>query len=178
MYSDFYPGIVVAWQLDGVKFALGPTIATTRTRLAGFGGYEKIENQPADDLLVGRLIAEQGYEVRLLPYTIQTVADFHSFSDLFLKALAVDCRHAPHAAVGTLRAGIHLWITVDVTGRGTRSVAHGGRSVYCCLPGLAFRHDVADCLMGHEATRCLEGASVYPGVGRHGLRHLAGELHP
>ncbi len=87
MYSDFYPGIVVAWQLDGVKFALGPTIATTRTRLAGFGGYEKIENQPADDLLVGRLIAEQGYEVRLLPYTIQTVADFHSFSDLFLKRL-------------------------------------------------------------------------------------------
>src|SRR5271165_5971684 len=87
MYSDFYPGIVVAWQLDGVKFALGPTIATSRARLAGFGGYEKIENQPADDLLVGRLIAEQGYEVRLLPYTIQTVADFHSFSDLFLKRL-------------------------------------------------------------------------------------------
>ena len=87
MYSDFYPGIVVAWQLDGVKFALGPTIATTRTRLAGFGGYEKIENQPADDLLVGRLIAEQGYEVRLLPYTVQTVADFQSFSDLFLKRL-------------------------------------------------------------------------------------------
>jgi ceramide glucosyltransferase len=87
MYSDFYPGIVVAWQLDGVKFALGPTIATTRTRLAGFGGYEKIENQPADDLLVGRLIAEQGYEVRLLPYTIQTVADYQSFSDLFLKRL-------------------------------------------------------------------------------------------
>ena len=38
MYSDFYPGIVVAWQLDGVKFALGPTIATSRARLAEFGG--------------------------------------------------------------------------------------------------------------------------------------------
>jgi len=87
MYSDFYPGIVVAWKLDGVKFALGPTIATTKARLAGFGGYEKIENRPADDLLVGRLIAEQGYEVKLLPYTIQTVADFHSFRDLFLKRL-------------------------------------------------------------------------------------------
>jgi len=87
MYSDFYPGIVVAWQLDGVKFALGPTIATTRSRLAEFGGYQVIENRPADDLLVGRLIAEQGHEVRLLPYTIQTVADFQSFRDLFLKRL-------------------------------------------------------------------------------------------
>jgi ceramide glucosyltransferase len=87
MYSDFYPGIVVAWQLDGVKFALGPTIATTRTRLAEFGGYERIENQPADDLLVGRLIAEQGHEVRLIPYAVGTVADFESFRDLFLKRL-------------------------------------------------------------------------------------------
>ena len=87
MYSDFYAGIVVAWQLDGVKFALGPTIATSRTRLAGFGGYEMIENRPADDLLVGRLIAEQGYEVKLIPYSVRTVADFQSLRDLFLKRL-------------------------------------------------------------------------------------------
>src|ERR1017187_1056757 len=75
MISDFYAGIVVAWQLDGVKFALGPTIATTRDRLAAFGGYESIENRPADDLLVGRLIADQGVEVELSRYTIETVAD-------------------------------------------------------------------------------------------------------
>ena len=87
MYSDFYPGIVVAWQLDGVKFALGPTIATSRARLAEFGGYELIENRPADDLLVGRLIAEQGHEVKLLPYSVLTVADFQSLGDLFLKRL-------------------------------------------------------------------------------------------
>src|SRR5260370_41016226 len=61
--SDFYPGILVARQLDGIKFALGQTIVTTRSRLAAFGGYEAIENRPADDLLVGRLIAEQGFEV-------------------------------------------------------------------------------------------------------------------
>jgi ceramide glucosyltransferase len=87
MVSDFYPGILVAKQLDGVKFALGPTIATTRTRLQAFGGYASLENRPADDLLVGRLIAEQGYEVDLLPYTISTVADYQSLNELFHKRL-------------------------------------------------------------------------------------------
>lgn len=87
MISDFYPGILVARQLDGVKFALGPTIATTRARLAEFGGYESLENGPADDLLVGRLIAEHGHEMRLLNYFILTVADYASFRDLFLKRL-------------------------------------------------------------------------------------------
>jgi ceramide glucosyltransferase len=87
MLSDFYPGILVAKQLDGVKFALGPTIATTREHLAGFGWYAAIENRPADDLLVGRLIAEQGYEVKLLNYAIHTVSDFQSMRDLFLKRL-------------------------------------------------------------------------------------------
>ena len=85
--SDFYAGIVVAWQLDGVKFALGPTIATTRERLAAFGGYESIENRPADDLLVGRLIADQGVEVELSRYPVETVADYHSIKDLIYKRL-------------------------------------------------------------------------------------------
>src|ERR1700756_4715327 len=85
MVSDFYPGILVAKQLDGVKFALGPTIATTRTRLQAFGGYASIENRPADDLWVGRLIDEQGYEVDLLPYVIYSVADYQSLNELFHK---------------------------------------------------------------------------------------------
>ncbi len=87
MLSDFYPGILVAWQLDGVKFTLGPTICTTRTRLAEFSGYGSIENKPADDLWVGRLIAERGYEVVLLPYAISTVPDYQSFRELFSKRL-------------------------------------------------------------------------------------------
>jgi ceramide glucosyltransferase len=87
MLSDFYPGILVASQLDGIKFALGPTIATTKEKLAGFGGYASIENLPADDLLVGRMIAEQGYLVELLPYTISTVPDYSSLLELYLKRL-------------------------------------------------------------------------------------------
>jgi ceramide glucosyltransferase len=87
MMSDFYAGILVAWQLDGIKFTLGPTIATTRAHLNRFGGYAVLENRPADDLLVGRLIAEQGYEVALLRYTIKTVSDYQSMRDLLHKRL-------------------------------------------------------------------------------------------
>jgi len=87
MYSDFYPGILVAQQLDGIKFTLGPTIVTTRAHLAAFGGYEAIENKPADDLLVGRLIAQQGLRVELLPYAVQTVPDYDSPRALFSKRL-------------------------------------------------------------------------------------------
>jgi ceramide glucosyltransferase len=87
MMSDFYAGVLVDWQLEGIRFALGPSIATTRTRLNGFGGYAELENRPADDLLVGRLIAEQGYEIALLRYAIETVCDYNSFSELLHKRL-------------------------------------------------------------------------------------------
>jgi len=85
MISDFWAGIFVAWQLDGVKFTFGQSIITRRKNIAAFGGYEAIENRPADDLRVGRLIAELGYEVKLLTHVIQTVADFASLNDLFYK---------------------------------------------------------------------------------------------
>ena len=87
MLSEFYPGLFVAKELDGVKFALGPTIATRRSYLREFGGYAAIENRPADDLLIGRLIAEQGREVVLLPDAITTVPDYQSLGELFFKRL-------------------------------------------------------------------------------------------
>jgi ceramide glucosyltransferase len=87
MISDFYAGVLVAWQLDGVQFALGPTMASTKQRIRDFGGFQVLENRPADDLLFGRLIAEQGVEVMLLPYTVETVPDFQGVGELLAKRL-------------------------------------------------------------------------------------------
>jgi ceramide glucosyltransferase len=126
MISDFYAGILVAWQLDGIKFALGPSIATTRAKLAGFGGYAAIENRPADDLLVGRLIAEQGHEVKLLRYSISTVSDYHSMRDLFHKRLRwiVVMRHMrPWGHFGLLFTHGLPWSLMAVIVRPSAAVA-------------------------------------------------------
>ena len=87
MISDFYAGVLVAWQLDGVRFALGPTMVSTKQRVRAFGGFQVLENRPADDLLFGRLIAEQGVEVKLLPYAVETVPDFRGVGELLAKRL-------------------------------------------------------------------------------------------
>jgi ceramide glucosyltransferase len=111
-----------------VKFALGPTIATTRTRLTGFGGYAELENRPADDLLVGRLIAEQGYEVVLLRYSIETVCDYGSLSDLLHKRLRwiVVMRHMrPWGHLGLLLTQGLPWSLAAVAVHPTAAIALG-----------------------------------------------------
>jgi len=136
MVSDFYAGILAAWRLDGVKFALGPTIATTRAQLEGFGGYRALENRPADDLLVGRLIAERGYEVRLLPYTILTVPDYHSIPDLIHKRLRwlVVMRHMrPWGHLGLLFTQGLPWSMAAIAIHPTVAVALGYLGAYLGL---------------------------------------------
>ncbi len=126
MISDFYPALFVAKELDGVRFALGPSIATTRTRLNQFGGYEKIKNQPADDLLVGRLIAENGYKVELSEYTIETVADYQSFPEFWHKRMRwlVVMRHMrPKGHFGLLFTQGLPWLLVGVAAHPTLTTA-------------------------------------------------------
>ena len=136
MMSDFYAGILVDWQLEGMKFALGPTIATTRTRLNGFGGYPELENRPADDLLVGRLIDEQGYRVVLLRYAIDTVCDYASISDLLHKRMRwiVVMRHMrPWGHLGLLLTQGLPWSLAAVAIHPTAAVAVGYLGGYMAL---------------------------------------------
>ena len=126
MLSDFYAGLLVARELDGVKFALGPTIATTRARLAAFGGYQSIENRPGDDLLVGQLIAEQGYEVELSRYVVETVSDYQSMTELLHKRMRwlVVMRHMrPLGHLGMLFTQGLPWSIAAVAIHPTHAVA-------------------------------------------------------
>lgn len=136
MISDLYPGLLVARELDGIKFALGETIVTTRARLEQFGGFKALENRPADDLLVGRLIAEQGCEVVLLPYAVLTVPDYSSLRDLFLKRLrwmAVMRHMRPWGHLGLLLTQGLPWTIVAIAIQPSLPVALGYLGAYFAL---------------------------------------------
>jgi ceramide glucosyltransferase len=136
MISDFFASTLVAWQLDGIKFMLGQTMAARKKLIAGFGGFERLEDRPADDLWLGRLIAEQGYEVKLLPQLVYAVADFHSFRDLLHKRLrwmTVMRMMRPWGHFGLLFTWGLIWALIAVAAHQSVSVLAAYLGIYLLL---------------------------------------------
>jgi ceramide glucosyltransferase len=69
--TEFLGGVLVARMLDGVKFALGPTIAARRSTLQGIGGFDAVKDYLAEDFVMGKLAAERGDGVILSSYVIE-----------------------------------------------------------------------------------------------------------
>ena len=65
--ASFASSALVARSLEGLKFTMGSTMATTRERLAEIGGFEALLDLHSDDYEFGRRIAESGYRVELAP---------------------------------------------------------------------------------------------------------------
>ncbi len=69
--TEFLSGVLVARMLDGMKFALGPTIAARRTVVRAIGGFNAVKDFLAEDFVLGKLAAENGYGVILSSYVIE-----------------------------------------------------------------------------------------------------------
>jgi len=69
--TDFVGGVLVARMLDGMKFALGPTIAARRETLLRIGGFDAVKDYLAEDFVLGKLAADHGYGVILSSYVIE-----------------------------------------------------------------------------------------------------------
>ncbi len=69
--TEFIGGVLVARMLDGMKFAIGPTIAARRETLERIGGFDAVKDYLAEDFVLGKLAAEQGYGVILSSYIIE-----------------------------------------------------------------------------------------------------------
>ena len=71
--TDFSAGVLVADWMEGVTFALGASVATTKTWLAKIGGYEALANVLADDYEIGNRVAKAGGRVMVSREVVATM---------------------------------------------------------------------------------------------------------
>lgn len=79
MSVEMSAGVLVADMLEGMKFALGPTMAIRRSCLDEIGGFLPMGDYCADDFLLGNWVAERGHTVVLSRHAIDHVVLHASF---------------------------------------------------------------------------------------------------
>ena len=73
MSVEMTSGAIVANLIEGMKFALGPTMAIRRDALDTIGGFEPLADYCADDYIAGRDVAESGRQVVMSNHVINHV---------------------------------------------------------------------------------------------------------
>lgn len=73
MSVEMTSGAIVANTLEGMKFALGPTMVGRREAVEQAGGMEALADYCSDDYLLGNWIAERGWTVVLSHHAIDHV---------------------------------------------------------------------------------------------------------
>lgn len=71
MNTDFLAGMLVARLLEGVQFAVGPTIVARRRALQSIGGIQDLKSYLAEDFVMGQRAAQAGHGVILSSYVIE-----------------------------------------------------------------------------------------------------------
>jgi ceramide glucosyltransferase len=71
--TDFSAGVLVAEWMEGVTFALGASVATTKQWLRKIGGYEALVNVLADDYEIGNRVAKAGGDVTVSREVVATM---------------------------------------------------------------------------------------------------------
>ena len=100
--AAFCGAALVARELEGLKFMMGSTMATTKERLAEIGGFEAMVDLHSDDYELGRRIAARGYRIELLPEPV-----WMAFPS---QTLGAYLRHELRWAIGirNIRPGGHI----------------------------------------------------------------------
>jgi ceramide glucosyltransferase len=77
--SDFFAGVLMAASTEGVRFALGASIATTKIWLARIGGFESFADRLADDYELGNRMSRVGGRILLSPEPVSTMYPAQTF---------------------------------------------------------------------------------------------------
>jgi ceramide glucosyltransferase len=81
--SDFFAGALVANLPGRVTFALGASVATTKTWLAKIGGYEALADLLADDYEIGNRVHKAGGKVLLSREAVWTMYPAQTFKSFW-----------------------------------------------------------------------------------------------
>jgi len=84
MSVEMTSGVLTANMLEGMKFALGPTMATRREVLEKVGGIGVFADYCSDDYLLGNTITRHGYRVVISNHVIDHVVMNRNFRDSIL----------------------------------------------------------------------------------------------
>lgn len=71
MNTDFWASALVASMIEGVHFAVGPTIVARRRALESIGGFERLREYLAEDFVMGKFAATAGHGVILSSYVVE-----------------------------------------------------------------------------------------------------------
>lgn len=71
MNTDFFGGVLVARILEGMRFAVGPTIVARKSVLRDIGGFDALKDFLAEDFVMGQRAAECGAGVILSSYVVE-----------------------------------------------------------------------------------------------------------
>jgi ceramide glucosyltransferase len=82
--TDFIAGVLAARQIEGgIHFALGSTLAISRTALDAIGGLRPLVDYLADDFELGYRVSKSGFEVVLADVVVETHLPAYSFRGFF-----------------------------------------------------------------------------------------------
>jgi ceramide glucosyltransferase len=134
--SDFMAAVLLARQAEGVRFALGATMAVRREALEKIGGFEALADIAADDHYLGRLIAAQGFQVELVDGAVKTICAPESWRAFFDRHLRWAIMGRQARPGGYLGYGFTLglpWTLIAVLLAPTRILAFGYVAAYLVL---------------------------------------------
>jgi len=134
--TDFMPAVLMARQVEGVRFALGATVAIRREGLAEIGGFEALADEAADDYELGSRAAARGHRVELVDGTVKTWCSLQSLREFFIQRLrwAIMARQArPLGYVGVIFTQGLPWTVLAVILAPSRVVAGSFVAAYLIL---------------------------------------------
>lgn len=71
MNTDFWGSALVARMVEGMRFAVGPTIVARRRVLESIGGFSRLKDYLAEDFVMGKFAADAGHGVILSSYVVE-----------------------------------------------------------------------------------------------------------